>query len=531
MDQLVDLIDFPHLWNIGVLQWLGALVKYIPELSHLQEDVTLHYHTQCFKLPMELEKTDICPLASSRKNEAVISELKDTFVDSLEQLGQEEGDYKHHTWLAGSDSMSFNNMHVLKKHLQAHKDPFQRFQYMELVLELWHGMWTDLSHLLLNKNSSLPSFEKLEDATCKLFDSYSTTSVQYQAEDGSMLSSLLEQGQTSDNHSSKTSKQGKGKGKGKLRIPLKNSDQTLSETIVFMWDALFSREVAYTVAEGDVGHAWEAMKVTVFTFARSTHSKYMTYMLEMICLLEWETHKELCEAILKSLLINLSGKPGDWQPADIVQELLNQCLKPVIQQKDAQFGSYHICNIWSHNIMNIYQLKADMHADIGLLQQTGKHTKPYENLEVWILLKEYKDNGLHCHQPGRHYGIPRDVDDIDGGLFKWVKKTTQNSKLWEEGNYQSDEDLDENEKQVEEHEGHGDKDEESEGRGINGKGSDGKGSEGKGSEGGGSEGDTSEDKEDSAEGGSVTFDFEVYNNRLCEFDEDEDEGEESEGDS
>ncbi|KAF4596165.1 hypothetical protein EYR40_008153 [Pleurotus pulmonarius] len=521
MDKLLKLIDFPHLRNIGILQWLGALVKYIPELSHLQDDVALRYRTRCSKLPMAPEKTDIRPLASSGKNEAVISELKDAFIDFLAQLGQEEGDYKDRVWLAGGDGMSFNNMHLLKKHLQAHEDPFQSFRYMEPVLELWHGMWTDLSRLLgthwgklldnnpatlahsarkigreppgnmkkpdyyptvelvnlvhdmrmldcwrlhfetsdifthfttLHKTGSLPSFEELEIIAHKLFDSYSTTFAQYQAEDdartgfsdwaagipeGSVWSCPLEQGLTSSNYLDKTSK--RRKEKRKVAIPSKNGDQTLSETIVFMRDALISREVAYAVAEGDVGRAWEAMKVTVFTFAGSNHSKYTSYMLEMICLLERETHKELREAIMKSLLVNLSGKPGDWQPADIVQELLNRCLEPVIQRKDSQFGSYHIRHLWSRNIMDIYQLKADMREDIGLSERTGKHTKPHEKPEVRILLKAYMESELHHRRPGRHYGIPRDVDDMQrginalssGGLLKWVTKTTNNSNLRE----------------------------------------------------------------------------------------------------
>lgn len=41
VDQLIGLIDQSHLRKIGVLQWLGALMKYIPELAHMQSDISL----------------------------------------------------------------------------------------------------------------------------------------------------------------------------------------------------------------------------------------------------------------------------------------------------------------------------------------------------------------------------------------------------------------------------------------------------------------------------------------------------------
>ena len=44
-----------------------------------------------------------------------------------------------------------------------------------------------------------------------------------------------------------------------------------------------------------------------FTFAGSTHTKYLTYSLEQICSLEWESSEALKDAQLLNWLVNLEG--------------------------------------------------------------------------------------------------------------------------------------------------------------------------------------------------------------------------------
>ncbi|KAH9943828.1 hypothetical protein B0H21DRAFT_864932 [Amylocystis lapponica] len=55
------------------------------------------------------------------------------------------------------------------------------------------------------------------------------------------------------------------------------------------------------MAEGDVGRMYEVLKVMLFTFAGSSHSKYTSYLLETICSLELESSPELRETILGQL--------------------------------------------------------------------------------------------------------------------------------------------------------------------------------------------------------------------------------------
>ncbi|KAL0956773.1 hypothetical protein HGRIS_002893 [Hohenbuehelia grisea] len=517
VDKLIKTIDQRHLKDVAILQFIGALTKYIPELSHLQEEVSLRYRTRCKKLRIPVEKDDIRPLATSSKNEAIISELKDGLLDFLDQLGQRENDYDARIWLGGGDGLSFQNMHTLKKHLQAHQDPHQSLALMEPILLWWHTMWTNLCRLLathwgdalddnpatvghsakkigrqpppnfkkvdyypfmelldlvhdmrmldcwrirfgvdnlfehfakLQSQKLTPSFEELESIAKELFKAYSTASAQAQAasdahDETSPWASAIPQGSqwVAPNEgpvNPASVRPSKPKKKGQVSpLVSPNGDQTLSQSIAFMRDASIAREVAYAVAEGDAGRAWEGIKVMALTFAGSNHAKYTQYLLESICQIEFESNDDLKDLILRSELVNLTGNPGDFQPADIVQEGLNRCFEPLIQRKDTEFGSDHVRNVWSRNIKDIYELKEEFRKGLGLAKRSGKHRKPHEKTEVRILLEEYCERELHMRRPGRAIGNPRHVDDMErgieslqnGGLRKWVARTTRSRGL------------------------------------------------------------------------------------------------------
>jgi len=75
VDQILDLIDQLHLKTIGILQWLEALTKNIPELAIYKTEVSLRFRTRAAKLQIPLQKSKIHPLATSGKNEANIGDL------------------------------------------------------------------------------------------------------------------------------------------------------------------------------------------------------------------------------------------------------------------------------------------------------------------------------------------------------------------------------------------------------------------------------------------------------------------------
>jgi hypothetical protein len=148
VEELLKMIDQVHLKRVGVLQFLEALSNYIPEATIYKSEIYLRYQTRASKLQAPVVKYDISPLATSGKNEASIPELKEAFLDFLEQIGQTEDDFDPRLIFAGGDGMSFNNTHLLKKYLQNHSPhAFRSFEILRPVLQIWHTMWTDLCRI------------------------------------------------------------------------------------------------------------------------------------------------------------------------------------------------------------------------------------------------------------------------------------------------------------------------------------------------------------------------------------------------
>ncbi|KAF8146206.1 hypothetical protein K438DRAFT_1781185 [Mycena galopus ATCC 62051] len=107
-------------------------------------------------------------------------------------------------------------------------------------------------------------------------------------------------------------KAGKRKAKLKPVPPPCKEDFVLAQAMDFLRDGLNSRKIAFAVAEGDVGLLYECIKASyffymLFTFAGSTHSNYMNYLLETIINLELELSAGLKEALLLCMLFNLVG--------------------------------------------------------------------------------------------------------------------------------------------------------------------------------------------------------------------------------
>ncbi|KAJ3884823.1 hypothetical protein GG344DRAFT_71047 [Lentinula edodes] len=76
--------------------------------------------------------------------------------------------------------------------------------------------------------------------------------------------------------SKKKATKAKREAEQKKEVRRHNGDYVLANSIAFMHDALLSRECANTVTSGDVGCVWEVLKVMIFTFSGSSHSKIST---------------------------------------------------------------------------------------------------------------------------------------------------------------------------------------------------------------------------------------------------------------
>ena len=217
-----------------------------------------------------------------------------------------------------------------------------------------------------------------------------------------------------------------------------DGDHVLARSIMFMRDAMISREAAYAVAEGDVGRVFEVLKVMLFTFAGSSHNKYTTYLLEMIVNLELECSPQLRELILRSWLVNLTGRPGKFCAGDLNQEHFNRLLQMIVERKGAEYGAPFIRHTIARNLHHLAWLKQEWNGSIGLARRSGSHTDPHTRPEVRTLLDLYRETRLHYFCLGRG----QEADNIDefgrgmaslrgGKLQKWILTSVRQRSLSE----------------------------------------------------------------------------------------------------
>lgn len=297
----------------------------------------------------------------------------------------------------------------------------------------------------LHDLQQLPTLEDLEVAARQLYRTYTSVRAQEKAMEGDeMVSSFVPRGTQQNNPvpptnafptSTQKSKSGTQPTGKKATAFL--GDQVLARSIAFMRETMLARETTLAIAEGDVGRVWEVIKIMVFSFAGSTHSKYTNYLLETITDLELECDGELQKALLATTLVNLSGKEGRWSARDFIQEYFNRLLEAVVQRKGVEYGDKFIRNVWSRNIHHIARLKLAWLDSVGLQRHSAQHTGAKQEAEVRILLDHYKDTSLHSLHVGRIYDTEPFVDDYQRGiqqlrggkLKKWVYKTTRSRGL------------------------------------------------------------------------------------------------------
>ncbi|KAF8804248.1 hypothetical protein BYT27DRAFT_7214042 [Phlegmacium glaucopus] len=483
INNLLSIIDQKHLDTVFTLHWLRVLVNSIPKLLKWKAHVKMLFIEKASKLQLPIIPTKVHPLASNGKNETVTTELKDVLFDFFDQMGQTESDYS-------GDGLTFQKMPEIQCYLQFHNDPFQSLALLEPVLSLWHTEWTDLSRVFkvhwdsllspdpLSLSHSTAKINRSGPSSLKKVDYYPATDLAYLILDGHILDcwqnyfkcddifahfakldtlleieDLIKAAQVlhctfSNTHAiyhalddtTIESEWSKNIACGSAWIPPPVFESTLSDATKHSKKekpiTRHPQEMSYVIAEGDPGHVYEIMKILVFTFLGSSHTKYSSYLLETICWLELESSQALHGTILRTTLVNLTARAGSFSAADLMQEFFNQLLKAIVEKKGVEYGDTFIRQVISRNLHHFACIKLDLCAGVGLSQQSGHHSAPHLNPEIQILLATYQSSELHLRRPGWVY-TDVDKDHFQAGitklrdskLKKWISETLNTCNL------------------------------------------------------------------------------------------------------
>ncbi|PPQ82133.1 hypothetical protein CVT24_012465, partial [Panaeolus cyanescens] len=304
----------------------------------------------------------------------------------------------------------------------------------------------------LAEKKQLPTFQELESHADALHSAYSTTQAIYEALGDTATSNTKwsrtvplgtpwpETPHPVDPSKPLVPKPTKS-AKSAPKIPAaqrrdSKGDRSLSNSIALIRDGLLSMEFSFASAEGDVGRVYELLKILLFTFAGSTHSKYTTYLLEFLTQLELESSRSLKEAILWSTLVNLRGRAGSFTASDLMQEYFNRLLEAVVDKKGSKYDDEFIRTVIAPNLHHFARIKIEMRNSVGLNNRSGRHSAPGIESEIATLLRVYRKCELHKRRPGRVYNDKHN-DDFNAGVIKldngrlqrWVWETSRAREL------------------------------------------------------------------------------------------------------
>ncbi|KAJ3835052.1 hypothetical protein F5878DRAFT_543819 [Lentinula raphanica] len=152
-------------------------------------------------------------------------------------------------------------------------------------------------------------------------------------------------------------------------------NNVLAQSKDLMRETIRSRELVWSIAEGDVGRAWEQLKTIMFSMSGSSHKKYAYYLLVFVIDLHFQSTPENREAVLSMLVASLTGMPGTHRPVDLLQEWLQRTLEAIVQHKGQEFGASFIRNHVARNLRELCVLKEEHLSAVGLAKQSKRRTK------------------------------------------------------------------------------------------------------------------------------------------------------------
>ncbi|KAJ3515079.1 hypothetical protein NMY22_g14542 [Coprinellus aureogranulatus] len=113
----------------------------------------------------------------------------------------------------------------------------------------------------------------------------------------------------------------------RMRSSATGGDMVLENAILFLRDALISREFTDAVKKGDSGRVLVVLKVLALSYRGNGRSKYAYEMLTFIHNVQKVWPKKIADIILNNWLLNPTGKDNSFVEVDLVQEHMNYWIK------------------------------------------------------------------------------------------------------------------------------------------------------------------------------------------------------------
>ncbi|TRM55679.1 hypothetical protein BD626DRAFT_587913 [Schizophyllum amplum] len=180
---------------------------------------------------------------------------------------------------------------------------------------------------------------------------------------------------------------------------VKKGDMVFENAVLFMRDALLSREFSDAIKAGDSGRVLTVFKLWVFSYRGSGRTKYAHEMLHLLHNILNVWPKGIRHAILQNWLQNPTGKPNAFVEIDLVQEHLNYWIKR-IYKADGDGHSWTWLAMVSPTVNVLRQLANHVNSELGA-KQGKKHAAPDIGRDIARLMDSLEQYEVYVEKPGR----------------------------------------------------------------------------------------------------------------------------------
>ncbi|KAJ7691532.1 hypothetical protein B0H17DRAFT_1285787 [Mycena rosella] len=179
-------------------------------------------------------------------------------------------------------------------------------------------------------------------------------------------------------------------------------DQALVTLCNFMRVTFWYMELCAAIAEGDIGRAFEVIKLPRFSFWGAGATNYGNELLELACNFLYEFSDDLVTAVLNNYLVNPSGRIGHWLELDLLQEHFNFWIKRLFNAKSHDFDSKHLSEAVGLNISGISKLRETFPGLFGLKRDGQGHTDATTIHDINQLGIHFRKNHILEFDAGRN---------------------------------------------------------------------------------------------------------------------------------
>ncbi|THU88386.1 hypothetical protein K435DRAFT_679968, partial [Dendrothele bispora CBS 962.96] len=185
-------------------------------------------------------------------------------------------------------------------------------------------------------------------------------------------------------------------------------DMVFENAVLFMRDALLSREFADAIKVGDSGRILLVLRIWALSFRGNGRSKYAYEMLSLIHNLTSVWPKGIRNIVLKNWLVNTSGRSNGFIEADLLQEHLNYWIKTIYKAHGSNSTWEWLFTI-SPCIAGLRDLADEMGMELGEKTQGTRHAPPDLSKDIQILMDSLAEHEVYKVKKGRTLSTADDI--------------------------------------------------------------------------------------------------------------------------